>query len=281
MAWISFLGLLPTFFVKECLFSLASAVGKPLHLDMATINKTRPSCARVKVLVDLLVDLPKKVRMDIINEANGTTRSEWVNIQYDMLPKYYKNCKLQGHAQFECWKLHLELYVVKEKAKETVNYKDQNMNNQQPLMILSSGKVVGNAAGNSKGKWKEVKDNRGRRAVNQQIAQGTTGQEIIPIQQNCNQLLQGVFEVLDEEEETDNQLALVETVPNEEEVPDGAPIDEEPVLEDKEEEEQSVNKDPIITNINSANDNTHKGDSEGKKQQKFAEVAGKEVDNAI
>lgn len=64
MVWISFPGLLPTYFVKECLFSLASAVGKPLHLDMATINKTRPSCVRVKILVDLLADCLK--------------RSEWI-----------------------------------------------------------------------------------------------------------------------------------------------------------------------------------------------------------
>lgn len=41
MTWISFPNLLPT--------SIASAVGRPLHLDLATINKTRPSCARVKV----------------------------------------------------------------------------------------------------------------------------------------------------------------------------------------------------------------------------------------
>lgn len=61
MAWLSFPDLLPTYFVKECLFSLASVVGKPLHFDMATINKTRPRCARVKVLVDLLADLPKKL----------------------------------------------------------------------------------------------------------------------------------------------------------------------------------------------------------------------------
>lgn len=40
MAWISFPDLKPTYFVKESIFSLASAVGKPLHLDMATINKT-------------------------------------------------------------------------------------------------------------------------------------------------------------------------------------------------------------------------------------------------
>lgn len=46
MAWISFPNLLPTYFVKEALLSLASAVGTPLHLDLATVNKTRPSCAK-------------------------------------------------------------------------------------------------------------------------------------------------------------------------------------------------------------------------------------------
>lgn len=68
MAWISFPNLLPTSFVKDSLFSLASAIGEPLQLDLATINKTRPSCARVKVLVDLLATTPKEVIMDIENE---------------------------------------------------------------------------------------------------------------------------------------------------------------------------------------------------------------------
>lgn len=47
---------------------------------MAKINKTRPSYARVKVLVDLLAELPKKVRMYIQNEATGEVRTEWVRI---------------------------------------------------------------------------------------------------------------------------------------------------------------------------------------------------------
>ncbi|KAF3645599.1 hypothetical protein FXO37_20878 [Capsicum annuum] len=38
MAWISFPNLKPIFFVKESLFSLADAVGKPMHLDSATMN---------------------------------------------------------------------------------------------------------------------------------------------------------------------------------------------------------------------------------------------------
>lgn len=106
MAWISFPGLLPTYFIKECLFSLASALVKPLYFDMANINKTRPSCARVKVLVDILVVLPKKVRMDIENEAIGGIRTEWVKIRYDVLHKYCKDCKLQGHDMLECWRMH-------------------------------------------------------------------------------------------------------------------------------------------------------------------------------
>lgn len=88
LAWISFPNLLPTFYVKEVIFSLASAVGKSLQLDMATMNKTRPSCARVKVQIDLLAELPKFVNMEIENEEEGTSRCEKVNIQYDFLPKY-------------------------------------------------------------------------------------------------------------------------------------------------------------------------------------------------
>ncbi|KAH0644547.1 hypothetical protein KY284_032431 [Solanum tuberosum] len=78
MAWISFPNLKPTYFVKESIFSLATAVGKPLHLDMATINKTRPSCVRVK-------------------------------IQYDMLPKYCKECRMKRHNKEGCRILHHEL----------------------------------------------------------------------------------------------------------------------------------------------------------------------------
>lgn len=54
MVWILFPKLLPSFFVKECLFTLASAVRKALQMDMATINKTMPCCDIIKVLFDLL-----------------------------------------------------------------------------------------------------------------------------------------------------------------------------------------------------------------------------------
>lgn len=79
-----------------------------------------------------------------------------MTIKYDYLPKYCKECKLQGHDELECWKLHLELVENKADNKQgrggIVEGKGKI---QGPLMILSSGKVVDN----SKEQWKEVKDN--------------------------------------------------------------------------------------------------------------------------
>ncbi|KAH0706296.1 hypothetical protein KY285_012268 [Solanum tuberosum] len=109
MAWISFPDLWPTFFGREAIFLLASAVGKPIQLDTATIKKTRPSCARVKVQLELLGDLPKYVELESDNEEKTSSSVEKVKVVYDMLPKYCRRCKLQGHNEEECRILHPKL----------------------------------------------------------------------------------------------------------------------------------------------------------------------------
>ncbi|KAK4709966.1 hypothetical protein R3W88_004479 [Solanum pinnatisectum] len=47
VTWISFPDLPPNLFAKEAIFSIASAVGRPLTVDMETKNQTRPSCERI------------------------------------------------------------------------------------------------------------------------------------------------------------------------------------------------------------------------------------------
>nr|XP_009786979.1 PREDICTED: uncharacterized protein LOC104235009 [Nicotiana sylvestris] len=159
MAWISFPNLLPTFFVKECLFSLASAVGKPIQLDQATINKTRPSCARVKVLVDLKGAFPKVVHMNIENEDTGEIRSNVIEIQYDYVPKYCLECKMQGHDKFNCRVLNARSkddHFVDKKLEERENYTKQAQRIlKEKAKVLSSGRVVGDP-----GNWNVVRDNR-------------------------------------------------------------------------------------------------------------------------
>ncbi|OIT29267.1 hypothetical protein A4A49_17178 [Nicotiana attenuata] len=120
------------------------------------------------------------------------------------------------------WRVHPELYVEKENANQAASGKSQVNANVQPLMILSSGKIVGNPVVNAKEQWKEVRDNRVSNGVNSE--QNKTGKEIVPIQQSgdqqggeANKQVQvankfAVLEVVDEEDEPNNQLALVEAV---------------------------------------------------------------------
>ncbi|PHU12447.1 hypothetical protein BC332_19377 [Capsicum chinense] len=52
--WISFLNLSTDLFAKRSLISIASAVGKPIVVDKATQVRSRPSTARVRVILDLM-----------------------------------------------------------------------------------------------------------------------------------------------------------------------------------------------------------------------------------
>lgn len=85
---------------------------KPLQVDLATKNQTRPSCAKVKVEVDLLRDFPKWINVGL-RRKNGEVIDKWININYDYLPKYCKKCKLQGHNKHDCFVLHPELHPKK------------------------------------------------------------------------------------------------------------------------------------------------------------------------
>lgn len=92
IAWISILSLPLNFFSEETIFSIATAVGKPLRVGMATTNKTRPSCTRIKVEVDLLGDFPKRNNIRT-KKKSGEITEKWTTIKYDYLSKYCKNCK--------------------------------------------------------------------------------------------------------------------------------------------------------------------------------------------
>ncbi|XP_060210748.1 uncharacterized protein LOC132637715 [Lycium barbarum] len=109
IAWISFPSLPPNYFVKEAVFSLASTVGKPLQVDMATTNKTRPSCARVMVEVDLLREFPKRINIRM---------------------------KKKRHNEQDCYVIHPELYPKDEeqssdKEQEENSKADQRKNKEQ------------------------------------------------------------------------------------------------------------------------------------------------------
>ncbi|KAF3663272.1 hypothetical protein FXO37_12058 [Capsicum annuum] len=101
------------FFAKEAISSIASAVAKPLVVDMATKNHTRPNCARVKIEVDLVAKLPHRIKINEKGDVTGNIKSKWIKIQYDHKPKYCKECGLQGYDEETCWDIHPELFKKK------------------------------------------------------------------------------------------------------------------------------------------------------------------------
>ncbi|KAG5592059.1 hypothetical protein H5410_042573 [Solanum commersonii] len=81
---------------------MASIVGQPLDVDRVTYDKTQPSTARVKVRVDLLRILPKRIRVQFKDLVTGEITNVWERIRYDYLSYYCKRCKHQGHREANC-----------------------------------------------------------------------------------------------------------------------------------------------------------------------------------
>lgn len=77
---------------------------------MATKNKTRPSCARVKVEIDLVAKLPQRVGINQEDDMKGEITFKQVQIHYDYMPKYCKECYLQGHNEDTYWSEHPKLH---------------------------------------------------------------------------------------------------------------------------------------------------------------------------
>lgn len=97
---ISFSSLPPNFFGKKVIFSLTTVVEKPLQVDLATQNKTILNCARVKIEVDLLAEFPKWINSGMRRKSEEVAK-KWIPIRYDYVPKYCKECRLQGHNEKE------------------------------------------------------------------------------------------------------------------------------------------------------------------------------------
>lgn len=115
---------------------MAKAVDKPLHVDMATKNKSRAGYAKIKVKVNLLREISKRINVGVKKIGSGKIMFTWIKIRYDYMKKYCKACKLQGHKEAECFVIHPQLKIQKE---------DMMVDNNQQMdeRTLANEKIVG------------------------------------------------------------------------------------------------------------------------------------------
>lgn len=69
--WISLPNLAPVFFARRALLSIASAVGTPISIYKDTQTCSRPSTFGVRVIPNLLDNLPKRVRLQHVENKPG------------------------------------------------------------------------------------------------------------------------------------------------------------------------------------------------------------------
>ncbi|XP_009788948.1 uncharacterized protein [Nicotiana sylvestris] len=96
---------------------LLSSVRTPLALDAATIGRTRPSMAKIRVEVDLLKTLPQSVFVGQEYE-DSPLKGYTQKLEYEGVPKYFKHCRKIGHYIINCRVLEKKkLKIYKKKRK--------------------------------------------------------------------------------------------------------------------------------------------------------------------
>ncbi|KAG5605222.1 hypothetical protein H5410_026714 [Solanum commersonii] len=135
---------------------MTAAVGRPLQVDLTTHNRTRPSCARVKVEVDILGEFPKRINIGM-RKKSGKIMEKWVTIKYDYV-------------------IHPELFP-QEENKEEKEQKSKNKEDKRDNGDIADGK-------GAKGK-KQEQDDRGYEEKERVTKErkGKKGNETQPSQQ--------------------------------------------------------------------------------------------------
>ncbi|KAH0723023.1 hypothetical protein KY290_006646 [Solanum tuberosum] len=88
-----------------------------------------------------------------MRKKTGEIKEKWITIKYDHVPKYCKNCKLQGHNETECFLLHLELYPKEEEEEE--KYKNNPKEDINTRRVMNNQRVGGDSANKGKGQNQE------------------------------------------------------------------------------------------------------------------------------
>ncbi|OIT29172.1 hypothetical protein A4A49_22601 [Nicotiana attenuata] len=105
-------------------------VGTPLALDAATLGRTRPSMAKIRVEVDLLKSLPDSVfvgQEDDESPLKGYTQK----LEYEGVPKYCKHCRKLGHNMINSRALEKKYVASSEEKQNPTKETTQNKQDEE------------------------------------------------------------------------------------------------------------------------------------------------------
>ncbi|XP_020581952.1 uncharacterized protein LOC110025683 [Phalaenopsis equestris] len=98
--WFKLPGLKHHFFHHQVLFTIGIALGRPMKIDVPTYNLSRLSAARI--LVERDITLPEVDEIWLGTAHNGSCQK----IVMEQKTYYCTHCKMFGHSNTRCFKLH-------------------------------------------------------------------------------------------------------------------------------------------------------------------------------
>ncbi|PNY14400.1 hypothetical protein L195_g011081 [Trifolium pratense] len=131
VVWIRFPGLNLVYYDESFLMAMASAIGRPIKVDINTLKVERGRFARVCVEVDLTVPVVGKIWV------NG----HWYKVQYEGLHLICTACGCYGHLGRNCQAVP----VVQEQVNSSSSHPNGNPNSGQHPRPASAGQEKQNA----------------------------------------------------------------------------------------------------------------------------------------
>lgn len=110
--WIQIYGLPLEFRGEQNLLNIAVAVGLPLKIDHATINKFQGLYSRVLVDIDISKRLSERIFASLKNDKKDTNLNFFVTITYEKLPRFYRVYKALGRDENYCAKKIAAPHIV-------------------------------------------------------------------------------------------------------------------------------------------------------------------------
>ncbi|EOY02245.1 Uncharacterized protein TCM_016772 [Theobroma cacao] len=101
--WISFPNLRAHFYEKSTLMMIAKSVGRPLFVDEATANGTRPNVARICVEYDCQKSLLDQIWIVTRSRQTGEVTGGFIQkVEFVKMPDYCTHCCHVGHNASAC-----------------------------------------------------------------------------------------------------------------------------------------------------------------------------------
>ncbi|MCH79387.1 hypothetical protein A2U01_0000136 [Trifolium medium] len=146
VVWVRFPGLNLVYYDESFLMAMASAIGRPIKVDINTLNVERGRFARVCVEVDLTVPVVGKIWV------NG----HWYKVQYEGLHIICTNCGCYGHLGRNCplatpvseaaARVHQNHSSAPPHTNSQVSQQKPNSSQPQPTLVPQNGNTSNNDA---------------------------------------------------------------------------------------------------------------------------------------